>query len=178
MHTLTIAVGTTNKPKVSAVKESFKNTACSIIEEPVPSNVSAQPMSDEETLQGAINRARACQKKQNSDIGIGLEGGVMEIGSQMYLVSWGALATKNDKIFVACGARFPIPDEVSVELKQGKELGEVMDKYTERVGVRHNEGCVGVFTHGRVSRSEMFKHIVDLLLGQYEYSRNNKSDSQ
>ena len=39
------------------------------------SGVSPQPFSDEETIQGAINRARAAVKETGADIGIGLEGG-------------------------------------------------------------------------------------------------------
>ena len=54
----------------------------------VPSGVSAQPFSDEETMQGAINRAKRALE-EGAPIGIGLEGGVMK-RSTVYLCVTGA----------------------------------------------------------------------------------------
>ncbi|WP_042223145.1 DUF84 family protein [Oceanobacillus manasiensis] len=162
-----IVVGSTNPTKVKAVREVF--TSHDIEPQAVPSHVSPQPMSDVETRKGAINRASQCVLSEGADIGIGLEGGVMEIDGQLFVCNWGALVTKNQKLYTASGARIVLPIEFAKQLKAGKELGDLMDTYASREGVRKKEGAIGIFTNDHVSRQEIFEHVLTLLRGQWEY---------
>jgi non-canonical (house-cleaning) NTP pyrophosphatase len=85
------------------------------------------------------------------------------------LCNWGALASKNMEPIIAGGARFLLPYEVADRLRAGEELGPVMDDYAKKENVRKNEGAVGIFTNGLINRSEMFSHIMNLLVGQFYY---------
>jgi inosine/xanthosine triphosphatase len=167
-----IAIGTTNPAKVSAVQAVFSAADYLLVPTAVSSDVAAQPFSDEETLTGAINRAKNALKIENADIGIGLEGGVVEMDNKLWVCNWGALVDKNDIVVSAGGARIPLPPEVAQGVRDGKELGDVMDEYTGRQNIRKKEGAVGVFTNGYMNRAEMFIHIVKLLAGQYEFQAN------
>ncbi|WP_456279344.1 DUF84 family protein [Bacillus sp. AK128] len=167
---MTIAVGSKNFAKVEAVKCVFSE-ATEVKSLSVPSNVSEQPFSDEETLEGATNRALLAMEAGGTDIGIGLEGGVVEMSSGLYLCNWGALVDQHGYSAVAAGARIKLPEEVASELREGKELGPVMDAYAKKRDVRKLEGAIGIFTNDKVNRKEMFEHIVKLLAGQYEYSK-------
>ncbi|OEH91778.1 DUF84 family protein [Bacillus solimangrovi] len=162
-----VAIGTTNKAKVKSIQLIFPDD--SLIPLQVSSGVSAQPLTDEETFRGAKNRAVAALKQANSQIGIGLEGGVVETNEGMYLCNWGALATREGKIITAGGARIHLPDDIANGIKSGEELSKVMEDYTNLYDVRSNQGAVGIFTDGYVDRSEMFYHVVKLLKGQYSY---------
>ncbi|MGX1982333.1 inosine/xanthosine triphosphatase [Thermolongibacillus altinsuensis] len=165
-----IAIGTRNQTKIAAVQAVFPKEAYEFVFSNVPSGVSNQPFSDEETLQGAINRAKNIVIKEDADIGIGLEGGVVvDQNKTMWLCNWGALVDRSGIVVVASGARIPLPSEVADELMNGKELAEVMDEYTGKRNIRTNEGAIGVFTNGFVNRTEMYVHIVKLLAGQYEF---------
>lgn len=164
-----VAVGSKNPAKVNAVKEAFKVYPYEIISIDVDSGVSDQPMSDEETIKGAVNRAIQAAEKAEADIGIGLEGGVQQTPYGLMLCNWGALAVKGMVPIIAGGARIPLPEEVARQLLMGAELGPVMDEYAKKQNVRKNEGAVGIFTNGQISRSEMFTHVMKLLAGQYEY---------
>jgi inosine/xanthosine triphosphatase len=164
---LKICVGSKNPTKVGAVEEIFPEAAVDFAV--VSSRVSPQPMSDEETRSGAINRALECRKASPDVYGIGLEGGVMFIGDTCYLCNWGAMATPEGNIFTASGARIVLPEEISQKLKDGKELGEIMDSFAQRKEVRNKEGAIGIFTNDLISRKEMFSHVVKLLRGQWEY---------
>ncbi|MFJ8066118.1 DUF84 family protein [Psychrobacillus sp. NPDC096426] len=168
-----IIIGTTNKAKTKAVQTISRMyyPDASFVNKEVNSLVSAQPMSNEETRQGAINRAKQLMGHQDAVFGIGLEGGVQEIDGIMYICNWGALVTNNGDIFTATGAGIPLPDEIAKKLRAGAELGPVMDVYTNRKGIRHDEGAIGVFTDGLITRSMMFEHIMYLLIGQYELSK-------
>lgn len=161
-----ILVGSNNPTKIQAVKNVFP--AAEIGNLDALSKVSAQPFSDEETMEGAINRARECAAAE-ACIGIGLEGGVMEINGEMYLCNWGALVDENERVYLASGARIPLPQEVTEQLKNGIELGEVMDEYASKKDVRSNEGAIGIFTKEEINREEMFTHVIKLLKGQYSF---------
>lgn len=129
-----------------------------------------QPFSDEETVLGAVNRARNALRLVKADIGIGLEGGVVETGHGLFfLCNWGALTDGSGDPVIAGGARIRLPDEFLAPLKAGQELAEVMDSYTKQHNIRSGPGAIGIFTSGMVSRQEMFTHIVRMLLGQYVY---------
>lgn len=172
-----IGIGTKNKAKVGAVESVATNYYENIdfIHINVASNVSEQPFSNEETRQGAINRAKNCLQESNADMAFGLEGGVQEIDGIMYCVNWGAVALQNGSVYTAQGASFMLPEEIAVQLKEGRELGPVMDTFVNKQNIRHHEGAIGIFTDGLINRKEMFEHIVTLLIGQvYYYETKHK----
>lgn len=164
-----IAIGSTNRAKKLAVEKAIEeaNLKADIVTLSVPSGVKEQPFSDEETRQGAVNRAIAVLQEAEAHLGIGLEGGVMETEEGLLLCNWGALAIKDHSVITAGGARILLPEEVAEQLRKGEELGPVMDQFTAREGIRQHEGAIGVFTNGLVTRDEMFFHIAKLLLGQF-----------
>ncbi|MGP4041541.1 DUF84 family protein [Gracilibacillus sp. D59] len=169
---MNIVVGSFNKAKVKAVHRVFPNA--NIKSADVDSHVDAQPKSDSETMQGAINRAKASKEIADNGYGIGLEGGIMQIGSQVFLCNWGALATPDEQLYIASGARIPLPVEITRPILNGQELGEIMKEWTKINDIRHHQGAIGIFTDSFVSREDMFTHVTTLLAGQESYHRNSK----
>ncbi|HZG71366.1 MAG TPA: DUF84 family protein [Chondromyces sp.] len=167
------AIGSKNKAKASAVQRGFKEAEieAEFIFVQADSGVSEQPFSDEETVQGAVNRAEGALGTGEAQIGIGLEGGVVETPAGLFLCNWGALAETGKPTLVAGGARILLPEAVAFRLRNGEELGPVMDEYCQRENIRSKEGAIGVFTNGLVTREEMFLHVTKLLLGQWQYKR-------
>lgn len=163
-----VVIGSKNKAKVKAVQTVFNQHH--VIPFSALSNVSNQPISEDETRKGAINRAKYCYKHMPDSLCIGLEGGVTIIEDTMYLCSWGALVADNE-LFVAGGSNIPLPNDFIKPLQNGVELAQLMESYTQLKDVRHHEGAVGIFTNGAMSRSELFEHIVKLLKGQWEYNK-------
>jgi inosine/xanthosine triphosphatase len=168
-----IIIGSKNPAKIAAVKNTFSYENSEFISLDIPSGVNEQPFSDEETIQGAINRAVGALKQGNGAIGIGLEGGVQETSRGLLICNWGALATTDMEPIIAGGARILLPEEVAVRLRAGAELGTVMDSFAKQKNVRKNEGAVGIFTNGQVNRAEMFTHLMKLLVGQYTYQNKD-----
>ncbi|MCT2535026.1 DUF84 family protein [Aquibacillus koreensis] len=164
-----IYIGSKNPTKIKAVENIFSEFEVKAVE--AASNVSPQPFTDQETLIGAVNRAKECAAKAEGVIGIGLEGGVMKLGEKMLLCNWGALVDETGEVYVASGARIPLPREITEQLEAGKELGEVMDLFTKKTNVRKHEGAIGIFTKGYVGREAMFTHVMELLRGQYEFNK-------
>lgn len=165
-----VIIGSKNPAKIAAVKNGFSQLEAEFIALDIPSGVSAQPFSDEETIKGAVNRAMGALKEGSGDIGIGLEGGVQETSAGLFICNWGALAAKNMKPIIAGGARILLPEEIAARLRAGEELGPVMETFAKQKNVRHHEGAIGIFTNGMVNRVDMFTHVMKLLVGQYTYA--------
>jgi len=171
-----VAIGTLNRAKTAAVQNVINTYFDDVefLEVDVPSNVSNQPFSDEETRQGAINRALNALEAIGADLNFGLEGGVREMEGIMYCCNWGALALKNGQVLTVAGALFMLPEEIAEKLRDGKELGPVMDEYAHEKGTRHHKGAIGILTANLISRTEMFEHIVKILVGQYLFAKENR----
>ncbi|WP_261130726.1 DUF84 family protein [Bacillus sp. Marseille-Q3570] len=163
-----VGVGSKNPAKVQAVSSIVESLSWQVEGMDVPSLVSAQPFSDAETRKGAVNRAIGCVDA-GFNIGIGLEGGVVDTPDGLFLCNWGALATKEQNTYVASGAKILLPKGISDPVRSGIELGDVMAEYTDNRDVRKQEGAVGIFTDGWITRGDMFAHIVRLLIGQYKF---------
>jgi inosine/xanthosine triphosphatase len=163
-----IIIGSKNPAKIQAVQNAFLNDYLFDMVD-VPSGVSAQPFSDDETIKGAINRAENALQIGNGDIAIGLEGGVNETTYGLMLCNWGALKLKGQPPFIAGGARILLPEGIALRIRNGEELGPVMEDYAQKQNVRKKEGAIGIFTNGKIDRIEMFTHVTKLLAGQLEY---------
>lgn len=162
-----LIIGSKNPTKIRACEAVFTDYTVRGVE--ASSGVSPQPRTDEETRQGAINRALQSLNMKEADVGVGLEGGVMLVDDCLYVTNWGALAVSTDLIYTAAGARIALPNEFLPELEEGKELGDIMEVYAERENVRSNEGAIGIFTNNLIDRGMMFTHITQALRGQLEY---------
>lgn len=164
MIEMKVILGSTNKAKQKAVEAVFTHSIITTMS--APSGVRKQPLSDEETRQGAINRATYVGKHHDHCFGIGLEGGVMFIDEALYLCNWATVYTPSKKHYTAAGGRFALPNDFAAPLKNGVELSELMNDFTKRNDIRHHEGAVGIFTQGAIDRSELFVHVLQLLKGQ------------
>jgi inosine/xanthosine triphosphatase len=166
-----IIVGSLNPVKIGALEEAFAKTSFLVSGAAVDSKVRDQPLSHEETRQGAINRARACVKEAGADLGFGLEGGVFISEGLLYLCSWGALADKEETICVVSGPTFRLPDAFKKPLLDGFELNDVMFNVMGIKELGSKEGAIGHFTKGVTNRREVFKQMAQILWGQYQYGK-------
>ncbi|MDN7240199.1 DUF84 family protein [Planococcus sp. N028] len=168
MKKIQATIASRNPAKINAVSAVLTELGLDFELQPKDTNsgVSAQPYSLEETRLGAINRSKQALV-EGTDIAIGLEGGVFELEGVLYLCNWGALFSKEGELYTAAGAQIPLPANIAASLREGEELGPVMDDYAQESGIRKHKGAIGILTAGLVNRDEMFQHVVKLLIGQY-----------
>ncbi len=155
-----IAIGSKNPAKLKAAKLALKKLfpKAEIIAVDVRSNVSTQPKSDEESIKGAINRAKLALKKTNADFAIGMEGGMHKIGKNYFESGWIAVIDKNGKIGLGSSARWQVSQKISKPLLKGKELAEVINELTARDNVHIKEGVMGLITNGHLPRHISYSH--------------------
>ena len=158
-----IAVGSKNPVKVAAARAVLTRLAPEITVESVavPSGVPDQPFGDEETIRGAIERARAAREQLGADFGIGLEGGVVEMADgTMRTCAWAAVVSRNGRHGVGGSLAMPLPDCVATMIRGGTELGHAMDKLTGQPKTKHGAGAVGILTAGLVDRQAAYEVLV------------------
>jgi inosine/xanthosine triphosphatase len=162
-------LGSSNKVKVAATKKVLEPLEYDVVSIQAKSMVDNQPKSDEETITGAINRAR---ELPSDGLRIGLEAGVQYHLGKLFLTNWGALIDEQETIYIAGGTRIPLPKEIEFKIiNEHKELAIAMEEFTSVKDIRSKQGAIGIFTQDFVKREDIFIHIVKLLYGQYLHKR-------
>ena len=178
-----IFVGSHNPVKINAVTVAASETwsAATVKGYDVPSGVNEQPIGDEMTKQGALNRAQAVLEdglaeygdalESEEVLGVGLEGGVVEMFDQMWSTVWVVVVDRDGTVAEANGARFVVPEVVANKIRNGEEMGPVVAQLTGHSDVRKKQGFIGVLTNGFVDRTEEYSGIAKMALGVW-YGRN------
>jgi len=187
-------VASKNPVKINAVahaiEDFFPNSTVKGLE--VDSGVSAQPMSDEETKQGASNRAKAIRSlalKQklinaNEDVlCIGLEGGVFQPSfaknnQELWSTVWAVAIDKNNQSYFSNGARFPLPEFLAKLLLSGEEMGPVLGKHLNDPDLRKKAGMIGFLTNNFTNRTDEYENIAKVVIGLWYkvYKENTDPD--
>lgn len=165
----TIVVASKNPVKIQAVEAGFRSLfpeeLFEVVGVSVPSGVSDQPMTDEETFLGAKNRAdRASLVVLDADLFVGIEGGVEGVGSdELACFAW-VVVKSGDQYGKARTGTFFLPKPVVALIKEGKELGEADDIVFGRTNSKQESGAVGILTGGVVDRAKYYTEAVILAL--------------
>lgn len=164
-----IAVGTGNRVKIRAARKALKMSKieAEIVPVGVDSGVSPQPKSNAEAITGAINRAKASMSKADADMGIGMEGTVYENGHGMFLTGWVAVVDNNGNIGIGSSGSIMLPEKIASRLRNGEELGNVIEEMENEQGIRANRGTIGVLTKGTVKREDEFVTATLLALARF-----------
>ncbi len=165
---LAISVGSTNPVKLEASEEAFElaRQEVKVTEFDVQSGVSDQPTSDREAIEGARKRAKKAKAMGDFDFGVGLEGSVADTKLGMFLTGWAFLIDKKD-CYLGGGGRLQLPESIAQRIRNGEKLGPVMDEVTGRSGVKEDEGAIGVFTNGIITRKEAYRNALVFALAKY-----------
>lgn len=134
---------------------------------PVASGVSAQPLTDAETRQGARNRAQVVlQQNQMIDYALGLEGGVLtdELSGDLFSVVWVCAQDRQGDFREVSGAKFRLPDNLAAGLRRGVELKDAMFEHTGQADVNKKDGMIGAVTGGIITRTQEYQSLTKLAL--------------
>ena len=131
----------------------------------VESGVSDQPMTDEETRRGAINRARGAQQASpGARFWVGLEGGVELIDRQLTAFAWMAILDSDGRQGEARTVTLPLPPAIKRLVEQGVELGEANDRVFSTVNSKQQGGAFGLLTNGIYTRESVYTQALVVAL--------------
>lgn len=159
-----IAVGSQNPAKIEAVQLAFQtiwpDEQWELLNIDVVSGVAAQPMSDEESIQGARNRAKEAIKKLSADWGVGLEGGLRSAGGSHFTCGWAVVVDKNGDEGIGSSLSVVVTPAIMDIIKRGIELGVASDMVFATTNSKQKEGYFGLMTKNAVTRVEGYRHAV------------------
>jgi len=161
-----IVVASMNPVKINATKLGFQSFFKKVEVSGITtdSGVSDQPMSDEETLKGARNRAQnAKNASPEADYWVGIEGGVQ--GDQNGLTAFAWIVVCDRKISgESRTTTFRLPPQVVELIDRGYELGEANDIIFEKHNSKQQSGAVGLLTQNTITRTQLYAQAVQLAL--------------
>ena len=159
----TIIVASKNPAKINAVNSAFSEAfteSFTIEGVSVKSGVPDQPLSHSETLAGARNRVNNAKAiHPNADFWVGLEAGI----EGEHAFAWMVICNGQQQ-GEACSASFLLPAAVLTGIKEGKELGVVMDEQFGTSNIKQKGGAIGLLTNNLLTRSSVYHQALILAL--------------
>ena len=175
MERIVIVVGSARRPKLNAVREALDLIGPSldpaaefeIAGVEVPSGVRHTPLSREDIMKGARQRAEALlqiarEKNEPWKYFVGLEGGldvVHENGvRQVFLESWAYISDGDGRGAFGQSGAVAVPEPLVIcVVDQGIELSQAIDAFAGGHGIRDGQGAWGVLTRDLIARQDAFR---------------------
>ena len=164
-----VAVGSTNPVKIGAARAVVGRVTSTARVEGigVSSTVREQPWGDEETIRGARSRAVAARESLGADLGIGLEGGVVEEEDGLRTCAWAVVVDARHREGRGGSLAMPLPPVVAELVRGGLELGHAMDRVAGTHNVKQAEGAVGLLTLGLIDRQRAYEALITYALAPF-----------
>jgi inosine/xanthosine triphosphatase len=177
-HTQTLVVASQNPVKIEATRRGFARMfprrAFHLHPVAVPSDVRPQPLSDAETLQGALHRVEhAAHLVPQADYWVGIEGGVEDRQGSMEAFAW-IVVSAPPLLGKSRTGTFNIPEEVAALIRQGHELAAAVEAVYQYTQVKSTTGAVGVLTEGVIDRVQLYEHAVVLALVPFKHAGRHR----
>ncbi|MCG9612678.1 inosine/xanthosine triphosphatase [Vibrio harveyi] len=159
-----VVIASLNPAKIKAVESAFHSAfpkqKFEFIGVSVPSEVADQPMTNDETHLGALNRVRNAKAEiTNADFYVGLEAGI----EGKVTFAWMVVESDTHR-GESRSASLMLPPEVLQKLKYANELGDVMDEVFGTDNIKQKGGAIGLLTQNQLTRSSVYHQALILAL--------------
>lgn len=159
-----VVVASLNPAKINAVKSAFQSAfpqqAFEFIGVSVESEVDDQPMSNEETRDGALNRVRNAKISQpGADYYVGLEAGIEDNVTFAWMIIESDTHRGESR-----SASLMLPPLVIEKLDHANELGDVMDEVFGTENIKQKGGAISLLTQDLLTRSSVYHQALILAL--------------
>lgn len=165
-----IALGSTNPVKLKALEELIQNypelSNAKILSFSVPSEVSDQPLSLEEIIKGAKNRARnAFNERVDCTYSFGIESGLFEaVGTSTgFLEACICSIYDGSNFYIGLSCGFEVPSQIlKFVLEDKMDLSQACYAagITSKTNLGSSEGLIGVLSKGHINRKEYTQQAI------------------
>lgn len=158
-----VIVGSKNPVKLNATRNILEKIFddLEVTSVAVDSGVPDQPFGLDETIKGAVNRAKNAFS-EGADLSVGIESGLMETPNSLtgYIdLQWCAIFD-GDRVTIGVSSGFEYPPEVIKEVLNGVEVGDVMDRITGVEDLGKKKGAVSHLSREMLNRTENTEQCV------------------
>jgi len=164
---LRLGVASTNASKVAAVRRVMRRLRVPHLlrAQAVPSGVSDQPGTEEETMRGAMHRAAALLDATDVDIAVAFEGGLDRTLFGTFACEWCVVRDRAGTVGIGGGAKILLPQELAERVLRGESLAAATSQWGH--GVSQTDGVFGLLTHGALTRERVNGDILVLALARF-----------
>ncbi len=167
LRPIRVAVGSTNKVKVDAVRNIFTQAfgLVEVVSVEPEHGVGKQPR-EKQTIEGAIQRAKNSIAKTGADFGVGIEAGLFynSVLQKHLDIQYCAIVDSWGKMTVGHGPGFEYPPEVVKAVLGGGSVGDTMSQITEIEKIGHKQGSIGYLSDGLIDRTSLTEIAVLMAL--------------
>ena len=171
-----ICVGSKNKAKLAAVKEAlllydeYKNAE--VAGKDVDSGVSEQPLSLGEIMKGSHTRAKGAF--EDCVLSVGIESGLMKVPrtDSGYMDVTAVALYNGEQFYTGLSPGIQLPKrivDIAIEKKIDLSVACKECGVTELDNIGSAQGFVGLFTGGRITRTDYTKHGFIMAMAHKEY---------
>ncbi len=180
MKIIYIVAGTQRRPKLNAVWEAVSvfgalldpDARFEVVGVEVESGVTHTPLSREETMTGARQRAetlmdQARKKGEPWEYFVGLEGGLdvvpatTALARQVFLHNWAYVSNREGRGAFGQSGAIVLPESLAATVvDEGVELSQAIDAYAGGCGIRDAQGAWGVLSRNMITRQDAFRTAV------------------
>ncbi|CCQ11124.1 Inosine/xanthosine triphosphatase [Pseudoalteromonas luteoviolacea B = ATCC 29581] len=172
MKAINVIVGSKNPVKVAAARAVFETYYPDIpIEcrgEHAPSLVPDQPLGEEETRLGAVNRVKYLQTHFDADFYCAMEGGAEKFSFGAATFAYVVIANRQHTS-IGRSANLPLPEKFYQTLLEGNELGDVMDTAFNTHNIKQQGGAIGLLTHHHATRESIYTQALTLAMAPFNF---------
>jgi inosine/xanthosine triphosphatase len=162
-----IHLGSENPVKLDATTECLhevEGLSFELIGKDVDSGVNPQPQSLNETVEGAVNRAKAAL--QDADFAIGLEDGIFPVpGEERIFMNICICAISNgQQTHYGTSSAFEYPQEITdLVIGRALDISQALGAagYTDNATIGSAEGAIGILSRGRLIRKDYTKQALE-----------------
>jgi non-canonical (house-cleaning) NTP pyrophosphatase len=195
LQKLTIAVGSTRRPKLDGVRDAVAEfgprldpqSEFEIVGVEAPSGVRDTPLSRAEMMTGARNRAEhlqriAIERREPWSYFIGVEGGleIVKDGDArlVFLENWAYVLDRDGRGSFGQSGAVAVPEPLAVRVvDDGIDLAEAVDAFAGTHGIRDAQGAWGVLTRDLITRRAAFRLAVINAFAPFYNSEAYREDS-
>jgi inosine/xanthosine triphosphatase len=178
MGSMIVAIGSSRRPKVDAVREALAalaprlelKEAFDVVAVDVPSRVHHTPLSRPEMMTGARERADALvriayERNEPWRYFVGLEGGLDVVCEGnlrlVFLENWAYVSDGSGAGAFGQSGAIMLPDALARRVVgAGIELSQAIDEFAGEEGVRDKQGAWGVLTRNLITRQDAVRDSV------------------
>ena len=164
LRKIKIGIGSTNPSKVDGVKSAFGRYGRDFsrpVFRPVDvkTAVGEQPSGDE-TIKGAMNRAKAALR--DNDMGIGIEAGLFRnrLLRSTFDIQYCIIIDRAGYVSSGHGMGFSYPPQVLKRVNSGETVGTAMSSVSGISDIGRKGGAIGYLSGGMVTRAELTEQAV------------------
>ncbi len=158
-----IAVGSLNKVKIESVREAFKEFGFDTQIVAININYKEQPLGLEETLNGAIYRAKSAFNKVKADYGVGIEAGIISILDYNLNIQIAAITNENITA-IGFSPAFQLPRKIEGIVLKGVELDKAVEMVYGIKDIGEKGGIIELMSKGIIDRKNLIIYALKMAI--------------